>query len=219
MISWLLKMYHSWCEISGQYEPAMTSIDFSFIFKWKRTRRTTSFSYLKHSTIQFTPCDYLNDLGGVETFLSWLHRVLWSLQQFSQSPRGKKAEQGVRSLKIATRQRELERKRLAELLHRSSGPFFSALLSHSLLMFLSAVQSGGCRDILPLGQHYKELPKVALAGCPPAIGWCFYTFLTDLLPASLGAVRSEGAQRWAQLGTATNTSTQQHIHGKTHMYA
>lgn len=82
-------------------------------------------------------------------------------------PRGEKAEQGIRSLKIAPRHRGLERKRLAVLHHHSAGRFFlSVLLSHTLLMFLSAVQSGGCRDIVPLGQHFKELPESGLAWLP-----------------------------------------------------
>lgn len=86
---------------------------------------------------------------------------------------GGAAEQGVRSLKIATRQRELERKRLVELLHHhSAGPLLLCAVESLLpLMFLSAVQSGGCRDMLPLGQHYKHSPK--LAARLPAIGWCW----------------------------------------------
>lgn len=95
-------------------------------------------------------------------------------------PRGRRQNKVSGSLEIATRQRELERKRLAELHHHGTGRFFSALLSHSLLMFFSAFQSGGCRDILSLGRHYKELPKSGLAGCPPACHrLTFYTFLTD----------------------------------------
>lgn len=87
---------------------------------------------------------------------------------------GEKAEQGIRSLKIAPRHRGLERKRLAVLHHHSAGRFFlSVLLSHTLLMFLSAVQSGGCSDIVSLGQHFKELPESGLAGCPLTIGRLF----------------------------------------------
>ena len=113
---------------------------------------------------------------------------------------GDKAEQGVGGLKIATRQRELEGKRLAELHHRSAGRFLYVLLSHSRLMFLPAVQSGGCRDILPLGQPYKDSPKSGLAGCPPSPDFFFYTFLTDRLHVPPEAVRSESAKRWAAHG-------------------
>lgn len=94
-------------------------------------------------------------------------------------PRGEKAEQGIRSLKIAPRHRGLERKRLAVLHHHSAGRFFlSVLLSHTLLMFLSAVQSGGCHDIVPLGALQGVAREwTGLAARPPSAD-CFYTFLT-----------------------------------------
>lgn len=65
----------------------------SLFFK-ARTRRTASFSYLKHGAIHFTPCDYLNDLGGIETF--WTNSIVYC-DLFNSSCRalGEKAEQGI----------------------------------------------------------------------------------------------------------------------------
>lgn len=74
-------------------------------------------------------------------------------------------------------------------------------------MFLSAVCGGGCRDILPLGQLYKELPKCGLARCPSARRLTFYTFLTDgciSLPRPCG--QSGNGDR--RLGTVTDKYTQ-----------
>lgn len=157
------------------------------LFKWRRRSHTASFSYLKHCT----PCDYLHDPGSIESF--WTNSIVYcDLFNSSCKAQREKAEQGVGSLKIATCQGELERKRLAELQHHSAGRFFSVQLSHSLLILLSAVQSGECHDILPLGQNYKELPKSGLAGCPPLAdflhipdGWLYF---------SPEAVQSENSQ-------------------------
>lgn len=123
---------------------------------------------------------------------------------------GEKAEQGIRSLKIAPRHRGLERKRLAVLHHHSAGRFFlSVLLSHTLLMFLSAVQSRGCSDIVSLGQHFKELPESGLAGCPPTIGRLFLHVLNAF--GCMSPLRPRGQRvgsTQARVGTATDTPPQ-----------
>lgn len=210
----LSHQWQFWLKLKLKY--VFTGLYFHFFFlKGTRTRYTTSLSYLKRGAIYLTPCDYLNDLGSIEIF--WTNSIVYcNLFNSCCKAQREMAEQGVGSLKIATCQRELERKRLAELHHHSAGRFFSVLLSHSLLMFLFAFQSGGCRDILPLGQHYKELPKSGLAGCPPAIGrlfthsWRMVVFLPE-------AVQSESAQRWAQLRIVTDTSTQLHTRENLHI--
>lgn len=120
------------------------------------------------------------------------------------------AEEGIRSLKIAPRHRGLERTRLAVLHHRSTGRFFfTVLLSHSLLVFLSAVQSGGSRGIVPLGQHYKELPKSGLAGCPPTHHRLFLHAFNALVVRLLQRPCGQSLHRnGLEPGTETDASTQ-----------
>lgn len=121
------------------------------------------------------------------------------------------AEEGIRSLKIAPRHRGLGRKRLAVLHHRSTGRFFfSVLLSHSLFVFLSAVQSGGRRGIVPLGQHYKEFPKSGLAGCPPTHHRLFLHAFNALVVRPLQRPCGQRLHRnGLEPGTMTDASTQQ----------
>ncbi len=84
------KLDHSWCQINGKKYDSWNSA----WSHWISTRHAASFSYLKHGAIHFTPCDDLNDLGGIETF--WTNSVVYcDLFNSSCEAQGEKAEQGV----------------------------------------------------------------------------------------------------------------------------
>lgn len=136
--------------------------------------------------------------------------VLWSLLQFLQSPEGEGRTRRWESQNSNSPEGVREKKALLSYTAIMPDFSFSVLLSHRLLMFLSVVQSRGCRDILPLGQHYKELPKSGPAGCLPAILQTFYTFLTNgciSLPRPCRQSTQRRGSARARQGTVTDTST------------
>lgn len=146
---------------------------FSKVLNGTRARYGITLSYKSY----LTSCDYLNDLGSTETF--WINSIVYYDPFKNSCPEGDGRTRHWESQNSNLPEGVVE-KILAEQHHHSAGHFFSELLSHSLLIFLSAFQSRGCRDILLIGQYYKELPKSGLAGCPPARHRpTFYTFLTD----------------------------------------
>lgn len=128
--------------------------------------------------------------------------VLWSLQQFLQSPEGEGRTRRWESQNSNSPEGVREKKALLSYTAIMPDFSFSVLLSHRLLMFLSAVQSRGCRDILPLGQHYKELPARHSAD--------FLHILDEWLYFSPEATPSEYTTKG--LGTRSARDSDWHIH-------
>lgn len=70
--------------VPREAQPRSDWITFT-LFKWTWRSHATSFPYLKHCT----PCDWLTAWSGQYwKFLNQFFCVLWSLQQFLQSPEG-----------------------------------------------------------------------------------------------------------------------------------
>lgn len=147
--------------------------------------------------------------------ITWMHSVrtepLWSASivhcgvlNSSCKAQREKAEQGVRSLKIASGQRELKREKR---LSGATPPQHWTLLSHSLLMFLYAVQSGG-RDILPLGRHYKRV--IWLHSCLPLANFVFFYIPDRWFWFPPTATQSASTQWWVHTGSTGDREW--HIH-------
>lgn len=140
--------------------------------------------------------------------------VLWSLQQYLQSPRGgEKAEQGVGSPKIAIRQRELERKKACRATPQHWTLLLCAVESLLVDVFSLTVQSGGMPWHITaraaLQRVAWEWPWLA------AIGWLFTHCWRMVVYLSWGlAVREYTVMGYtqAQLGTVTDTYTQKDLH-------
>lgn len=151
----------------------------------------------RHGAIHFYPL-WLAKLSG--QYWNFSEPILLYCDLFNSSCKAQreKAEQGVGSLKIATRQRELERKGLCWATPPSCRTFPSQCCWVTACWCFS------------LRFKAEDAVTYYLLGCLPAILQTFYTFLTNGC-ISLPRPRRQSTQRRgsarARQGTVTDTST------------